>query len=52
MCLVTKLNIDTRQQAWRLAPRQEAVVHLRYATLLYEETENVQEAEELLGKAV
>ena len=30
----------------------EAVVRLRYATALYEETENIMEAEEALSKGV
>ncbi|MCJ1456119.1 hypothetical protein MMC28_006478 [Mycoblastus sanguinarius] len=35
---------------FRLAPEREAVVSLRYATVLYEETENTEEAEEALSK--
>lgn len=35
-----------------MGPRTEAIVQLRYATLLYEETENVEEIEQLLGKGV
>lgn len=39
-------------QSFKLAPAQEAVVRLRYATVLYEETENSIQAEEALSKGV
>ena len=35
-----------------MKPHVEAVVRLRYATILYEETENMMEAEEALSKGV
>ena len=37
---------------FRLQPQTEAKVRLRYATVLYEETENVTEAEEALSKGI
>ena len=37
---------------YTLAPEREAVVRLRYATVLYEETENTMEAEESLSKGI
>lgn len=37
---------------FRLSPEREAVVRLRYATVLYEETENTIEAEESLSKGI
>ncbi|KAL7266216.1 hypothetical protein RUND412_011247 [Rhizina undulata] len=43
-CLETVLQ-------WRLQPRVEAMVRLRYASILHEETDNVDEAEEALNKA-
>ena len=36
----------------KLAPEREANVRLRYATVLYEETENTMEAEEALSKGI
>lgn len=39
-------------QNWRLQPRKEALVRLRYARTLFEETENVIEAETTLSKGV
>ena len=37
---------------YTLVPEREAVVRLRYATVLYEETENLMEAEEALSKGI
>ncbi|EEH22187.2 hypothetical protein PABG_04398 [Paracoccidioides brasiliensis Pb03] len=37
---------------WKLQPRTEALVRLRYARILYEETENDSEAESALSKGV
>ncbi|KAJ5752276.1 hypothetical protein N7520_009193 [Penicillium odoratum] len=37
---------------WRLAPRKEALVRLRYARTLFEETENDIEAETALSKGI
>ena len=37
---------------YTLPPEREAVVRLRYATVLYEETENTMEAEESLSKGI
>lgn len=37
---------------YKLAPEREAIVRLRYATVLYEETENTMEAEEALSKGI
>ncbi|KAF7718682.1 Uncharacterized protein PECH_001460 [Penicillium ucsense] len=37
---------------WRLQPRKEALVRLRYARTLYEETENDLEAETALSKGI
>ena len=37
---------------WRLQPLLEARVRLRYATILHEETNNSDDAEEMLSKAV
>lgn len=42
----------TKQQTGRVSPRQEALLQLRYATLLFEETEDQTIAESLLGKGV
>lgn len=36
----------------RLTPRQEAKVRLRYASILYEDTESLMEAETALSKGV
>lgn len=36
----------------KLAPEREAIVRLRYATVLYEETDNAMEAEEALSKGI
>lgn len=44
------LNLVT--QNWRLQPRTEALVRLRYARILHEETENDLEAETALSKGV
>jgi len=41
-----------KQQTWRVSPRQEALLQFRYATLLFEETEDHSVAESLLGKGV
>lgn len=37
---------------WRLQPRSEALVRLRYANVLFEETDNIMEAETALSKGV
>ena len=37
---------------FKMQPEREAVVRLRYATILFEETENTMEAEEALGKGI
>ncbi len=47
-CLETVL----KNQTWKLPPRQEATIQLRYARILYEETENDTEAEMILSKGV
>jgi len=49
-CLETVLN----QRTWTgsMPPRQEAMLRIRYATLLYEETDNDQELEQLLTKSI
>jgi hypothetical protein len=39
-------------QNWRLQPRTEALVRLRYARILHEETDNDLEAETALSKGV
>lgn len=39
-------------QHFKMQPQLEAVVRLKYATILYEETENAMEAEEALSKGV
>lgn len=41
-----------REQNWKLKPQREVAVRLKYATVLYEETENAAEAEEALNKGV
>lgn len=41
-----------REQNWKLQPQREVLVRLKYATVLYEETENTAEAEEALNKGV
>jgi len=45
-CLEALLN------HFKMLPETEAIVRLRYATILYEETENTMEAEEALSKGV
>ena len=37
---------------FKMHPEREAMVRLRYATILFEETENTMEAEEALGKGI
>ena len=37
---------------FKMQPEREAIVRLRYATILFEETENNMEAEEALGKGI
>ena len=39
-------------QNWRLEPRMEAMIRLRYASILHEETDNIMEAETELSKGV
>ena len=45
-CLETILSSN------RLTPRQEAKVRLRYASILYEDTESLMEAETALTKGI
>lgn len=40
------------QQRWRLQPRLEATVRLKYASVLHEETDNYMEAETVLSTGV
>jgi Cohesin loading factor len=42
----------TDRQNWKLEPRTEAKIRLKYATILYEETENTLEAETTLSNGV
>ncbi|KAF2454418.1 cohesin loading factor [Lineolata rhizophorae] len=44
--------IDAVLKNFRLHPRTEATLRFRYASLLYEETENDDEAEDVLSKAI
>ncbi|KAI9718928.1 MAG: hypothetical protein M1812_003812 [Candelaria pacifica] len=44
--------LETVLKSWRLQPRLEARVLLRYATVLHEETENDLEAETALSKGI
>ncbi|KAG7121831.1 MAU2 chromatid cohesion factor like protein [Verticillium longisporum] len=44
--------LDAAVQTNKLAPRQEAKARLRYASILYEETENLQEAETTLFQGI
>ena len=44
--------LDALLKQYKLAPEREATVRLRYATILYEETENTMEAEEALSKGI
>ena len=44
--------VSDRHQNWRLQPRKEALVRLRYARTLFEETDNDLEAETALSKGV
>ncbi|KAI9762321.1 MAG: hypothetical protein M4579_000470 [Chaenotheca gracillima] len=44
--------LESVLKKWRLRPRQEAIARLRYASILYEETENSMETEEQLGKGI
>ena len=44
--------LDTAMKNIRLAPRIEANIRLRYAGVLYEETENFMEAEIALSKGI
>lgn len=44
--------LDTAMKHVRLAPRLEANIRLRYAGILYEETENFMEAETALSKGI
>ena len=45
-------TILIRKQNWRLHPRMEATLSLRYASLLYDETDNNTVAETVLSKGV
>ena len=61
-CLEAVLKVDLSQtylkktskncQNWRLQPRLEAATRLRYASILYQETENYIEIEEALSQGV
>ena len=44
--------LDTALKKVRLSPRVEAKIRLRYAGVLYEETENSMEAETALSKGI
>ena len=44
--------MDSVLKNFKLHPRPEAKLRLRYATLLYEETENLEEAEKILSKGI
>ena len=44
--------LEAVMKRYILPPEREAVVRLRYATVLYEETENTMEAEESLSKGI
>lgn len=44
--------LDTALKHVRLQPRDEAIMRLRYAGVLFEETENSMEAETALGKGI
>jgi Cohesin loading factor len=44
--------LDTALKRVRLQPRDEAIMRLRYAGVLFEETENSMEAETALGKGI
>lgn len=44
--------LDTALKKVRLAPRVEAKIRLRYAGVLFEETENFMEAETALSKGI
>lgn len=44
--------LETVLQTGRLTPKQEARIRLRYASVLFEETENFMEAETALSKGI
>jgi hypothetical protein len=44
--------LEAALQTGKMSPRQEAKVRLRYASILCEETENLQEAETALSKGI
>jgi hypothetical protein len=44
--------LDTMLKRVKMAPRTEAKVQLRYAGVLFEETENMMEAETALSKGI
>lgn len=44
--------LDVALKSVRLPPRLEATIRLRYAGILFEETENSMEAETALGKGI
>ena len=44
--------LETVLQSHRLLPRQEAKVRLRYASILYEDTESLMEAETALSRGI
>ncbi|KAI9885493.1 MAG: hypothetical protein M1823_002722 [Watsoniomyces obsoletus] len=45
-------SVMLKSSRWHLHPHREAMVRLKYANILYEETENNTEAEEALTKGV
>ena len=45
-------SIESVLNNFRLAPRQEAYLTLRYASLLYEETDNHMDLEKYVGKGI
>ena len=44
--------LEVVMKHFKLQPEREATIRLRYATVLYEETENIMEAEEALSKGI
>ena len=46
------LDVADSCKQWRLQPKLEALTRFRYATILYQETENFMEAEESLSQGV
>ena len=44
--------LETVLQTGKLSPRQEALTRLRYAAVLFEETENYAETEQALSRGI